>query len=266
MRQRTPFSPSIAPAPPIPPGFKPRPGLAAAAVLASLLWACGLAAADDGDLAVPAASYPKLLTHAASAEAFVPAGWKLESKRSGDLNGDGRDDIVLVLRGDNPSHVVDARGQGGPQRYDANPRMLVVAFAGASGGYDLAFENHTLIARTTEPGTQDPLDPDGIQAGGVEIKSRTLQVTLGYFGGNMGHVTYTFRFRNGGFAMIGYDSVDVDRFAGTIRQVSVNYSTRRMKRSTGKISDDVDKTTWTKLPAKPLLTLDQVGDGLQFQP
>ncbi len=241
-------------------------GLVAAALVVSLLWTCGSAAAADGDLAVPPATYPKLTAHAASAEAFVPAGWKLESKRSGDLNGDGRTDIVLVLRGDSPSHVVDARGHGGPERYDTNPRILAVAFANARGGYDLALENHTLIARTTEPSTQDPLDPDGVQAGGVEIKNGTLRVTLGYFGGSMGHATYTFRFQNGGFTMIGFDRVDVNRTAGTITQVSANYSTRRMKRSAGKISDDAEKVTWTKLPAKPLLTLDRVGDGLEFQP
>ena len=74
----------------------------------------------------------------------------------------------------------------------------MVAFANAAGGYDLALENHTLIARTTEPAAQDPLDPNGVQSGGVEIKKGTLQVTLGYFGGNMGHLTYTFRFENGG--------------------------------------------------------------------
>jgi hypothetical protein len=39
-----------------------------------------------------------------------------------------------------------------------------------------------------------------------------------------------------------------------------------MERSIGKISDDADKVTRTKLPAKPLLTIEQIGDGLDFQP
>ena len=162
--------------------------------------------------------------------------------------------------------AVDMRGQGGPEKYDTNPRILAVAFANAAGGYDLALENHTLVARTTEPSAQDPLDPDGIQAGGVEIKRGALQVTLGYFGGNMGHMTYTFRFAKGRFGLIGYDSVDVERMSGKMEQLSVNYSTRRMKHSVGKISDDTEKVTWTNLPAKPLLTIEQIGDGLEFRP
>ena len=90
-------------------------------------------------------------------------------------------------------------------------------------------------------------------------------MTLGYFGGDMGHLTYTFRFQGGGFALIGYDSINVERSQGMIRSVSINYVTRRMSRSVGSISDDKDKVTWTKLPAKPLLTMQQVGDGMDFK-
>ncbi len=234
--------------------------------LLSFVCAPGPARAVDGEPAIPAASYPALARHAQSVEGFVPMEWRIESKVSGDLNGDGRDDVVLVLRAIDARNVIDMRGRGGPENYDTNPRILAVAFANAAGGYDLALENHTLIARTTEPSAQDPLDANGVQEGGVEIKKGTLQVTLGYFGGNMGHLTYTFRFQGGRFALIGYDSVDVERSKGIIRQVSVNYATRQIKKSFGKISDDINKVTRTTLPPKPLLTMEQIGDGLDFQP
>lgn len=220
------------------------------------------AAADD--VGIPAVSYPALARHAGSVEGFVPTEWRVEIQKMGDLNGDGRDDAVLVLRALDDHNVIDMRAQGGPENYDTNPRILMVAFANAAGGYDLALENHTLIARTTEPSAQDPLDPNGVQAGGIEIRKGTLQVTLGYFGGDMGRKTYTFRFEKAGFRLIGYDSIDVERNSGSIAQVSINYATHRMKHSRGNISDDVDKVAWTTLPPKPLLTLQQVGDGLEF--
>jgi hypothetical protein len=239
---------------------------AIAALLFSLAGTVSPAIADDGDLVIPPATYPALARHALTPEGFVPAGWRLESKVAGDLNGDGRADVVLVLRDNDPHNIIDARSQGGPEKFDTNPRILAIAFADAAGGYDLALENHTLVGRTTEPSAQDPLDPNGVQAGGVEIKKGTLQVTVGYFGGNMGRMTYTFRFEKGRFALIGYDSIDVDRSGGTIDQVSVNYSTRRMKHSAGKISDDAEKVTWTTLPPNPFMTVGQVGDGLEFRP
>ena len=234
------------------------------AVIGLLLYAaCGSVAAEP---VIPDASYPALVKHALSVEGFLPNEWRIEIQKPGDLNGDGRDDVVLVLRAMDDSNIIDMRGQGGPENFDTNPRILMVAFANAAGGYDLALENHTLIGRTVEPSAQDPLDPKGVQEGGVEIKNGTLQVTLGYFGGDMGHTTYTFRFQGGRFALIGYDSVNVERSQGIMRSVSINYTTRRMERSIGKISDDVSKVTRTKLPAKPLLTMQHVGDGLDFQP
>jgi len=234
-----------------------------ATVIGLLLFgACGAVAAEP---AILPASYPALVKHAGSIEGFVPMEWRIEIQKSGDLNGDGRDDVALVLRGLDERNIIDMRGQGRPENYDTNPRILMAAFANAAGGYDLALENHTLIARTTEPSAQDPLDPNGVQEGGVEIMNGTLQVTFGYFAGNMGRFTYTFRFDKTAFKLIGYDSVNVERYKGTIRQVSVNYVTRRMSRSAGLISDDKAKVTWTKLPAKPLLTMQQVGDGMAFK-
>jgi len=88
--------------------------------------------------------------------------------------------------------------------------------------YDLALENHTLIGRTVEPTAQDPLDPNGVQEGGVEIKNGTLQVTLGYFGGDMGHATFTFPIQGGRFALIAM-TASTSTLPRIVRSVSVNY-------------------------------------------
>jgi len=216
-----------------------------------------------GDMVIPPAAYPALVRHAPTPEAFVPEGWRLESQVSGDLNNDQRADIVLVLRQNAPANIVDARSQGGPERYDTNPRILAVALARAAG-YDLIVENHTLIGRTTEPSQQDPLDPDGVQAGGIEIVRGTLKVTLGYFGGAMGHCIFTFRLRDGQLLLIGYDSFHVERSRGSLDQVSINYLTRRMKRTTGTISSDAETVKQSVLPSRPLLAIDEVGEGLAF--
>ncbi len=106
--------------------------------------------------------------------------WRMEFKQSGDLNGDGRDDVVLVLRAIDSRNIIDMREQGGPEDYDTNPRILMVAFANATGGYDLALENHHADRAHDGAVGAGPLDPDGVQAGDVAIKNGTLQVTLGY--------------------------------------------------------------------------------------
>jgi hypothetical protein len=238
-------------------------GRAGVALILLVLAGFPAVAADD-PAEPPAATYPQLAPKGASVDQFVPSGWRLENTVSGDLNGDGRPDAVLVLRDNDPTKFIDTGRESMP-RFDTNPRILAVVFANAGGGYDLALENNTLIERTTDPWQQDPLDPNGIQEGEVAVKNGTLRITLGYFGGNMGRVTHTFRFQNGHFVQIGYDRVDVTRNSGVISDVSINYSTQQMVRKKGHISDDAEKVMRMKLPRKPLLTLEQVGDGLAFQ-
>src|ERR1700756_5499038 len=68
---------------------------AIAALLIQLAGIATPAVADDGDLAIPSVTYPALARHAPAPEGFVPAGWRIENEKSGDLNGDGRADIVL---------------------------------------------------------------------------------------------------------------------------------------------------------------------------
>jgi hypothetical protein len=226
------------------------------------------AIAADGDLLIPPATYPLLPLHQPTPGQFAPPGWRVESKVEGDLDGDGIKDVALVLRQTDPRNIVDASAQGGPKKFDTNPRILVVAFPSQTpvGGYHLQLQNHTLIARVTAPTDQDPLDPDGVQPGGIAIAHGTLRVTLGYFADDMGRMTYTFRFQDGHFTLIGYDSLDVTRSTGAMSEVSIDYPARRMKRSTGTVSGDGDRVRWTTLPRKPLLTLEHVGDGMEFQP
>lgn len=237
-----------------------RTALFVAAVLMVASQPC--AAAPDE---LPPAVYPALVPQAASLEGFVPASWRLEKTLSGDLNDDGKADAVLLLRDANPKNIIET-GRDSAPRFDTNPRILAVAFAGDGSNYRLALDNHSLISRTDDPWQQDPLDPDGIQEGGIEIRNGTLRVTLAYFAGDMGRTTFTFRFQNGGFELIGYDRVNVTRNSGVTSDLSINYSTRNVVRKTGSISDDASKVMRSKLPRKHLLTMQEIGDGLMFQP
>ncbi|MGK9164817.1 hypothetical protein KXR53_00885 [Inquilinus limosus] len=236
-------------------------------VIAALLAGLSCAAAQAPD--IPTVTYPPLPRQAASAEGFAPAGWRLEAQARGDLNGDGAEDLAFVLHATDPKNVVPNPDGFGEDPLDTNPRILAVAFARKGGAaYDLALENHTLIPRRTDPVLEDPFD--GTAAGGLQIARGTLRITLGVFvsagSWTTWNTTQTFRWQNGRFELIGYDRTSTHRGSGETNGLSINYLTRRVKRTEGNIESDEEKTRWETLPRGPLLGLDEVGDGLEFDP
>ncbi|WP_321786099.1 hypothetical protein [Burkholderia pyrrocinia] len=208
------------------------------------------------------AQFPRIATVAAEPDGFVPKGWALELQDKGDLNGDGRDDLVLVLRDTDPANVISHDGMC-ESPFNTNPRILVVAFARPDGQYALTLRNQTLIPKRESSCLDDPLEN-----GGVGISRGTLRVTLGRFASagswEMGSTTYTFRWQDRNFVLIGYDDSSVMRNTGETRMLSVNYSTGKAKMSTGHTSKDGERTRWVKLRTLQRWTLDQVGDSAEF--
>src|SRR5687768_6624673 len=216
------------------------------------------------DLEIPEAVYPALPRQAASAEGFVPAGWAVESQASGDLNGDGIADLALVLHEQDQENVVAHDGLG-ESPLDTNPRILAVAFGRRSGGFVLELENHTLIPRREVPTLEDPLSE-----GGIAIEGGTLRVTMGFFAsaGSWGtwKTTYTFRHQNGRFELIGFDRDETQRNTGETSGTSINYSTGEAKLTSGNIESDEETVRSATLPSREPITIEEVGDGLEFEP
>lgn len=222
-------------------------------------------AAAAQELAIPEVDYPSLPATGARAEGFVPAGWRIDAREEGDLNGDGAADLALVLRGRDPANVLGNDGLGGPQ-IDTNPRILAVALR-ESGGYRLVVQNHRLIPRHTDPILEDPFDPAGEA---LKIERGTLKLSLIRFanagGWDAGGTAFTFRWQDGALRLIGFDWDNVRRNTGETTEVSINFLTGRMRLTTGRLESDRQQVRWSRIPAGPLLTIDQIGDGLDFDP
>jgi len=222
-----------------------------------------LAAQWPGDQKIPPVHYPVPPRHAATVNGFVPKGWKLTEKALGDLNGDRIPDAALVLWMADPANRIHPSFDP-KTRYDTNPLMLVVAFGSKSGGYDLALANHRLIPRRTNP-NQDPA------FNGVAIANGVLRVKMHEFleagGWRSGTCSFAFRWEGSALRLIGYDRDAIIKDTGATEVVSANYPARRLVVTTGTMAGDTpDQTKTIALPAKPRLTLDEVGDGLMFEP
>jgi len=230
-------------------------------VLFALALSVAPAAADDGDFALPPVAYPKLAPHAANVDAIVPSGWKIEQRAVGDLNGDGLPDVALTLRDQDPRNVVVKSGPDGPTRYNTNPCVLVVLFAAAKGGYDLAVENRTLIPRLKNLYDED--DPTQIEF--LAIKHGLLGVGFQYLAHGPSNFTVRFRYSQGHFLLVGYDDNGVT--GGILSSRSIDFLSGRVKFSSGDVSSSkLLKERWMTFKPDPPLTMDQVGDATAFKP
>ena len=233
--------------------------------VAAILFAFAAPAAAQ-DLRIPDISYPTLPAEVESAEDFVPTGWRIDDRAEGDLDRDGTADLALVLRQQDPANVIaDERLASGP--LDTNPRLLAVALARPGGGYRLVGQNHELIPRHTQPSLEDAFDPEGEA---LKIERGALKLSLIRFanagGWDAGGTSFTFRWQDGALRLIGFDWDNVRRNTGEMVEVSINFLTRRMRTATGSIESDEERVRWSRIPAGPLPTLDEIGDGLDYDP
>lgn len=222
------------------------------------------AAYDDTVCSTLRDQKPELLESSASRLDFVPRGWKLSDKVDGDLNGDGREDFVLIVQRNEPAGEIENPEGLGYDHFDCNPRMLLVILSDAEEGrYRLGGSDATIIPDWIAPTYDDPYS-------GMSIDKGVVVLELGFWAnaGSWLMFTRTFRFRWNGqeMALIGYDANLVHRGSGEMKQTSVNYLSGKRKDAEGTISDETGKWVWSDMPKRPSPILGKIGDGFMFEP
>lgn len=146
---------------------------------------------------------------------FIPAGYVLFDKITGDLNKDGLDDYVLIIKGTDKKEFIEDEFRG---ILDRNLRGIIVLF-GKVGGLHLAAKNYKCFSSENEDG--------GVYFAPelyLEIKEGNLLVS--YLHGRYGFWSYAFRFKNSDFELIGYNQYESH---GPIvnRELSINFQNKR---------------------------------------
>lgn len=237
----------------------------ARASISTALFLAGAALAGAYD--IPEAVYPTLPKSADSAELFVPAGWEIEVREEGDLNGDRRPDLLLVLRQADPANVIDNDpASPGENEWDANPRILAVAFALQKGGYELALENVELIPRYDNPCIDDPF-------GFADISEGMLRVGL-HLWANAGtwyasSTVFAFRYSGKAFRLARYECDTYKRNTGESWDLVLDYASRKASLTVGAPSEEEqaeDETYEKRLPRSPLTAIGELGCGWDYYP
>ena len=194
----------------------------------------------------PSIDRSTLPTSADSPNAFVPKGWKIEEKISGDLTGDGKADLALKLIEDKPASTED--------KISERNRALIVLFAGGEAKYRLAAVNDRLLQCTACGGAfYGVVDAPA----NVSIAKGVLVVDQEHGSRDVTNTTYRFRYdgQPDMLILIGFDYATRDRAAGGVWTESTNYLT-------GKRITTIDKgkksTTKTTTVAKDRMSLEEV--------
>ena len=191
--------------------------------------------------------------------ALIPEGWQMEAEANGDLDADGRLDLALVLASAGVDLSPEAKTRVGPRR-------LVIAF-GAEGGFERVINNNHFIPPADDPDMEDVFDAASddlrITDGNVVLDLRLFSFAGGW---SMWRKSYTFHWQDGDFALALFDWTDVDRSSGELTITTVDYAAKTITTRHGSISNDVETTQTEALSSAAHVTLDDIADGLAFEP
>ena len=129
---------------------------------------------------------------------FIPKGYRLFEELHGDLNGDGKDDYVAIIKGTDKEQVVKSENSDNGELIDRNRRGILIFFNNGND-YQLALDSRSCFASENEEGgTYFPPE--------LSVSTGRGNLYIAYDWGKYGTWKYTLRYRNGEFVLIGYDA------------------------------------------------------------
>ena len=182
-------------------------------------------------------------------EEVVPNGWDIQSA-TGDLNKDGIEDFVLIVRPNDPAHI-KTRDDG--FEYNFNPLFLAVYFGSPSGVYKRFKVWHDTVSGREDEYTDITNELSITPKGAIDISvSSWSSMGTAATGGS----TYRYRFQSGDFYLIGEESSWLNRMTGEGESASINYLTGQKEITTGNMMEEKDlKTKKVKIKKEPLRLL-----------
>jgi len=206
-------------------------------------------------------AYPVAASSAASAEGFVAGGWLLEHRINNDLNADGLNDLVLIVRQDREQAGTDGKS------FDVMRRQILIAFRDKrSGRYRLVQQENALIPVRETVNVEDclsgynPLKP---KPGGFSVD---LELFMSAGGWETELRTFQFEHRNGQFVLVNFDSQRTHRSSGETTGIKVDYLTGLVVKNSGNVRDEEIREVSENLALPRLFNLEDIGPGFDFIP
>jgi len=186
-------------------------------------------------------------------EEFIPEGYVLFEKSFGDLNSDGVEDCILLIKKIDSANIVQDEYRG---ELDRNRRGIILLLKNKDT-YTVAVKNYDCFSSENEDG--------GVYyAPELSVYANKSKLYVEYAHGRYGFWKYTFRYQNSDFELIGYDASS--NYGPVINtETSINFSTKKKltRKNTNEEADsgeEVFKETWSKVEIEALKKLSEIKD------
>ncbi len=191
-----------------------------------------------------------------NASDFLPKGFVVVNTIKGDLNKDGAEDCVLIIKSTDKSQIIT--NESG-EKSDRNRRGIIVLFK-KGNQFELATKNYKCFSSENEDG--------GVYfAPELSVNIKKGNLIVHYSHGRYGYWSYTFRFQNSDFQLIGYDSAYRSNFVSdwvTFDEESINFLNKkkliREVIKTTKDGKEIFKETWKSVVVSKLIKLSSIKD------
>ncbi|MCR4582394.1 MAG: hypothetical protein K5764_02415 [Prevotella sp.] len=203
-------------------------------------------------LALPfCAEAQRLAEKGRSVKDLVPAGWEVKEAR-GDLNKDSVADLVIIGLPNDEEGLL-RRDDG--YVFNLNQPVLAIYFGNADGSFTRCREYGRVLLPSPDEYLSITHSPSITPRGAIVLSVKTFASAGGW---SNNAYSYTYRYQNGDFYLIGKEEDSAARNTGKGEKVSYNYLTHKCQRLTYNLFDE-DKPVerWSKIPAKPLEKLGQ---------
>lgn len=185
---------------------------------------------------------------------LIPEGYFIFERSSGDLNKDGINDSIFIVKKINKENIVIDEYQ---ETVDRNRRGIMIFF-NKEDKWELALKNMDCFSSENENGGVY-FPPE------LDIGARKGNLYISYAHGRYGYWSYTFRFKGSDFELIGYDASD-NRGPIINRKTSINYlskkklTTENINENTVESGDEIYEETWENIQMNQLIKLSEIED------
>jgi uncharacterized protein YgiM (DUF1202 family) len=211
--------------------------------------------AEAESLSTEQLDFPQRFSKTESLRNLLGEDWQIEREIFGDLNQDARDDLILLIRQNNPD-AIESNEFG---TVNHNPRLLVIAFQKENTWETISYSR--MVSTAESPFQDEPLQEIAIRNGKLSIHL-LFWTSAGSW--TTSESKFLFRWQNDCLRLIGFDDVNLHRGNMEVTERSINFLTGKMRLRSGQNNKKL-KEQWQNL-SLPLICIENIEDGLAFDP